>query len=154
MTSNVGASLITNRNGGSLGFSAGDDTADVTDEKIRETVLDELKKEFKPEFLNRVDDIIVFHQLSKEDIREIAKRLLDKLAARVKEMDIDIDCTDAVIDKIADIGFDPVYGARPLKRAIQSEIEDRLSEKMLDGSVKAGNKYTFDVIDDKIAIKQ
>jgi ATP-dependent Clp protease ATP-binding subunit ClpC len=69
-------------------------------------------------------------------------------------MDIDIDCTDAVIDKIADIGFDPVYGARPLKRAIQSEIEDRLSEKMLDGSVKAGNKYTFDVIDDKIAIKQ
>ena len=110
-------------------------------EDIRSAVMGELKKCFRPEFLNRVDDIIVFEQLGKEDIKEIARRLLKTLKNRVHDMGIELDFDDSAIDKIADEGFDPVYGARPLKRAIQSQIEDRLSEEMLEGRMTSGNKY-------------
>ena len=104
-------------------------------------------KEFRTEALfklthNRVDDIIVFEQLDKESIKEIARRLLSKLSKRVGEMGIELDFDESAVEKIADEGFDPVYGARPLKRAIQSQIEDKLSEEMLEGRIKAGEKYT------------
>ena len=101
-----------------------------------------LRRSFRPEFLNRVDDIIVFEQLSKENIKEIAGRLLSTLSKRVGEMGIELVFDDSAVEKIADEGFDPVYGARPLKRAIQSKIEDKLSEEMLEGKIKAGEKYT------------
>ncbi len=139
MTSNVGAKLIS-KQVGTLGFT-GDEQGAMSQEKIRDSVMGELKKAFRPEFLNRVDDIIVFHQLKMEDIKEIARRLLANLSKRVAEMDIKIDFDDTVVEKIADAGFDPVYGARPLRRAIQSQIEDRLSEEILEGKLIAGNRY-------------
>ncbi len=142
MTSNVGAKLISNTGGKSLGFSGDDNGGVMSQTAIREAVTGELKKCFRPEFLNRVDDIIVFEQLKREDIKEIAGRLLDTLSKRVREMDIEISFDESAIEKIADEGFDPVYGARPLKRAIQSKIEDKLSEGMLEGKIKAGGKYT------------
>ena len=139
MTSNVGAKLIS-KQVGTLGFT-GDEQGAMSQEKIRDSVMGELKKAFRPEFLNRVDDIIVFHQLKMEDIKEIARRLLANLSKRVAEMDIKIGFDDTVVEKIADAGFDPVYGARPLRRAIQSQIEDRLSEEILEGKLIAGNRY-------------
>ncbi len=142
MTSNVGAKLISNTGSKSLGFSGDENGGVMSQTAIREAVMGELKKCFRPEFLNRVDDIIVFEQLKKDDIKEIAKRLLTKLSKRIKEMDIELDFDDSAIEKIADEGFDPVYGARPLKRAIQSQIEDKLSEEILEGKIKAGEKHT------------
>ncbi len=139
MTSNVGAKLITDKKS-SFGFSA-DSSVNLSHEKIKESVLGELKQCFKPEFLNRIDDVIVFRQLTEGDIEEIAGRMLGNLKKRVSQLDIEVDFDESAIKKIADAGFDPVYGARPLRRAIQSKIEDALSELMLDGSVKAGNKY-------------
>ena len=108
----------------------------------------ELKKCFRPEFLNRVDDIIVFEQLNKDDIKEIARRMLKTLKNRVHDMGIELDFDDSAIEKISDEGFDPVYGARPLRRAIQSQIEDKLSEEMLDGHITSGNKYVCKHTDD------
>ncbi|MBR6531932.1 MAG: ATP-dependent Clp protease ATP-binding subunit [Clostridia bacterium] len=142
MTSNVGAKLISNSGGKALGFSSDENGGVMSQSAIREAVMGELKKCFRPEFLNRVDDIIVFEQLKKDDIKEIAKRLLSTLSKRVGEMGIEISFDDSAVEKIADEGFDPVYGARPLKRAIQSQIEDKLSEEMLEGRIKAGEKYT------------
>lgn len=142
MTSNIGAKLISNSGAKSLGFSGNENGGVMSQDAIREAVTGELKKCFRPEFLNRVDDIIVFEQLSKENIKEIAGRLLSTLSKRVGEMGIELVFEDSAVEKIADEGFDPVYGARPLKRAIQSKIEDKLSEEMLEGKIKAGEKYT------------
>ena len=142
MTSNVGAKLISNSGGKSLGFSGDESGGVMSQATIKNAVMGELKKCFRPEFLNRVDDIIVFEQLDKESIKEIARRLLSKLSSRVGEMGIELQFDETAVEKIADEGFDPVYGARPLKRAIQSEIEDKLSEEMLEGKIKAGEKYT------------
>jgi len=143
MTSNVGAKLIAG-SGSSLGFGEGDGNG-LSDEKIKENVMGELKATFRPEFLNRVDDIIVFRKLTQEDIREIAARLLKNLSDRVRALDIELTFSDEAITKIADAGFDPVYGARPLRRAIQSKIEDLLSEQMLEGKVTTGKAYQCEV---------
>ena len=109
----------------------------------------ELKRCFKPEFINRVDDIIVFHQLTQENIEEIAKRMLATLSERVRGLGIELSFDDEVVIKIAKAGFDPIYGARPLRRAVRSQIEDLLSEKMLDGSVCADKKYVCKADGDK-----
>lgn len=144
MTSNVGASKITN-NQLALGFG------DNTDENlnIEELVMEDLKKTFKPEFLNRIDEIIVFNRLEKDDIKEIAKRMLKTLTKRLDEMDIKLSFTDEAISAIADAGFDNVYGARPLRRAIQQKIEDPLSELMLEKEVVSGGNYVADFKDGK-----
>lgn len=144
MTSNVGASKITN-NQSALGFG------DNTDENlnIEELVMEDLKKTFKPEFLNRIDEIIVFNRLEKDDIKEIAKRMLKTLTKRLAEMDIKLSFTDEAISAIADAGFDNVYGARPLRRAIQQKIEDPLSELMLEKEVAYGGSYVADFKDGK-----
>lgn len=141
MTSNVGAKLITAKQQ-AFGFTNSSSEKERNEESIKEAVMGELKNTFRPEFLNRVDDIIVFHRLQKEDIRKIAGRLLDVLIKRVKAMDIDLSFTEEAVDKIADAGFDEIYGARPLKRAIQNKIEDKLSEEMLKGTVEKGKSYT------------
>ena len=138
MTSNVGARLITERKG-SLGF-ASEDIQKVDSEKVKELVLGELKSTFRPEFLNRVDDIIVFHKLSDENIREIAGRMLKILQKRLSEIGISAEFSESAIAEIAKEGFDPIYGARPLRRAIQTKLEDRLSELMLEGKVRAGTQ--------------
>lgn len=140
MTSNVGAKLIAKSGAGTLGFTPeSGETAD--DKKIRESVMGELKNVFRPEFLNRIDDIIVFRQLNQTDIDEIARRMLASLSKRVGEMDIDIEFAESAVAEIAKEGFDPVYGARPLRRAIRQRIEDRLSERMLEGGFDSGKKY-------------
>ena len=152
MTSNIGARLISERKA-NLGFTTSDDKSGERDmAKIREDVMGELKKAFRPEFLNRVDDIIVFHRLSEENIRDIAKLMLRQLQKRVADLGINLTFSDAVIQKIADEGFDPVYGARPLRRAIQSKIEDTLSEAMLEGKVKAGD-VCCDLADGQITFR-
>lgn len=142
MTSNVGARMIT-ENRTSLGFGTNNDqNADAA--KIKELVLGELKNMFRPEFLNRVDDIIVFNKLTSEDIQEIAVRMLGTLQKRLKGLDIDVTFTKEAIKAIADAGFDPVYGARPLRRAIQSKLEDKLSELMLEKKVESGKTVVCD----------
>ena len=144
MTSNVGARLITDKQK-SLGFTQ--ESKEAKQEDIRSLVLGELKKVFRPEFLNRVDDIIVFNKLTQDEIKQIAGKMLDTLAKRLEAMHIDITFTDAAVTAIADKGFDDSYGARPLRRAIQSEIEDALSEKMLDGEVSENSRVTCDYQD-------
>ena len=148
MTSNVGAKLITNAGNAALGFKGEEGDGTMSQSDIKDAVMGELKKCFRPEFLNRVDDIIVFEQLNKDDIKEIARRMLKTLKNRVHDMGIELSFDDSAIEKIADEGFDPVYGARPLRRAIQSEIEDKLSEEMLDGKITSGNKYICKHTDD------
>ncbi len=154
MTSNLGARLIT---GGtkSLGFSAADESAeeDKDYDKIKESVLGELKQAFRPEFLNRIDEIIVFRKLSRDDIKKIAGMMLGTLAARLEENGIKAEFTDAAIDKISENGFDATYGARPLRRAIQSGIEDMIAEKMLEGKIKPGETAVVDASENGFDIK-
>ena len=153
MTSNLGARLITENK--SLGFSAGSDEQTEKDySKIKSDVMGELKRAFKPEFLNRIDDIIVFSQLSKDNIKQIAEKMLDVLKERLVASEITAAFTDAALEQIASKGFDPVYGARPLRRAIQSDIEDMLAEKMLDGTVKKGDTIEIDSADGAFPIKR
>lgn len=152
MTSNIGARLITDKK--SLGFVESKDEAESDYSKIKSDVMGELKKYFKPEFLNRVDDIIVFHQLTRENIAEITKRMLSSLSDRVSGMEMSIEFTEKAVELVAKAGFDPVYGARPLRRAIQSRIEDALSEKLLEGEFRAGDKIICDAEDDKITFKK
>lgn len=147
MTSNVGARLITEKQS-SLGFNSENENAEESEKKdIKELVTGELRKVFRPEFLNRVDDIIVFNKLNKDEIKQIAVKMLKTLENRLDKMNIKISFTDNAISEIADKGFDENYGARPLRRAIQNEIEDPLSEQMLEGKVKEGAVVTCDFAD-------
>lgn len=147
MTSNVGARLITEKQS-SLGFNSENENVEESEKKdIKELVTGELRKVFRPEFLNRVDDIIVFNKLNKDEIKQIAVKMLKTLENRLDKMNIKISFTDNAISEIADKGFDENYGARPLRRAIQNEIEDPLSEQMLGGKVKDGAVVTCDFAD-------
>ena len=138
MTSNVGARLI-NEEKATFGFVANEN--DRTDEKIKEAVMGELKHTFRPEFLNRIDDIIVFNRLTEEDIKNIAKNLLGALEKRLSHIEITVKFDESVIDFVSKAGYDKIYGARPLKRTIQSKIEDTLSEKILEKSLEKGKSY-------------
>ncbi len=152
MTSNVGARLITEKQN-TLGFAqSSGESRDF--EKIKELVMGELKNLFKPEFLNRVDDIIVFHKLSKEDTAQIAEKMLETLRGKLREMDIQLDFTPEAVAALAEKGYDPLYGARPLRRVIQSDIEDPVSERMLEGAVAAGKRYTCGYTDGKFVIEE
>lgn len=139
MTSNVGASKITDGTA-SLGFGSNSNE----NENIEKLVMEDLKRTFKPEFLNRVDDIIVFKQLEKSDIEEIARRMLKTLTKRLESIEISAEFTENAISAIADVGFDKVYGARPLRRAIQNNIEDRMSELILENKIAKGEKCVVD----------
>lgn len=150
MTSNVGARLITDQqNGLGFAFDNPENKKEKTNEEIREAVIGELKKLFRPEFLNRVDDIIVFNKLTQEEIKEIAGKLLENLKARLKAVDIDAEFTDEAVTEISNEGYDDTYGARPLRRAITSKIEDALSEKMLENEIKKGDHIVCDFKDGK-----
>ena len=140
MTSNVGARLI-NEERTAFGFTDGENK-DRSDEKIKEAVMGELKNTFRPEFLNRVDDIIVFNRLTEEDIKNIAKNLLKGLENRLASIEVTMSFDNSVTDFVAKAGFDKVYGARPLKRTIQTKIEDVLSEKILEKEIEKGKCYT------------
>ncbi len=153
MTSNIGAKQIAGSGSASLGFGS-EKGGSMSDEKIREAVMGELKNAFRPEFLNRVDDIIVFRKLKKDDIVVIAKRMLVNLTQRVATLEIKLEFDDEAVSKIADAGFDPVYGARPLRRAIQSKIEDKLSEEMLEGKIITGDSCICKVIDNEFVFEK
>ncbi len=149
MTSNLGAKLIAGE-GKAIGF--GEEKSD-SDEKIEQAVMGELKKAFSPEFINRIDEIIVFKQLRQKEIRLIAERLLESLSERLKSQGVELSFTGEVAELLSHKGFDPVYGARPLKREIRKRIEDMLSEKLLDGSIEKGKAYVCDVKDDEVFIR-
>ncbi len=155
MTSNLGARLITEGTK-SLGFSAADaeNAAERDYLKIKEDVMGEVKKAFRPEFLNRIDEIIVFHQLNEDNIKEIASKMLETLKNRLSDNGVETEFDDSAVAKIAKAGFDPVYGARPLRRAIQSQIEDMIAEQMLEKNVKPGDKIVVTVKDDKFICEE
>jgi ATP-dependent Clp protease ATP-binding subunit ClpC len=141
MTSNVGAEAL--KRNKYVGFNIQDGEQDYKDMKGK--VMEELKKAFRPEFLNRIDEIIVFHALEKKHLGEIVTLLSDQLVKRLKEQHISLELTEAAKDKISIEGYDPEYGARPLRRAIQKHIEDRLSEELLKGTVLTGQHVIVDV---------
>ena len=114
----------------------------------------ELRQTFRPEFLNRIDDIIVFRSLTQEDIREVARRMLQTVAARMETMGISLDATDEAVAELAQVGFDARYGARPLRRAIQSRVEDAVAEKMLDGTLAPGDTAKLSVEDELLSISK
>ncbi len=150
MTSNIGARLITDKKV-SFGFTP--EGGDAEEKDIKEKVLNELKNHFRPEFLNRVDDTVVFTKLSKDDIEKIAENMLLGLKERLSELEIEAEFRKEAVSAIADAGFDKVYGARPLRRAIQSKIEDPISEKILDGSIKKGGKLICNYENDEFVFR-
>ncbi|GAA4160773.1 ATP-dependent Clp protease ATP-binding subunit [Gryllotalpicola daejeonensis] len=142
MTTNLGTAAIS---GGPVGFQAEGDAGQASGyDRMRGKVMEELKKNFKPEFLNRVDDIIVFPQLSKPELRQIVDLFIKRLGTRMLDRDLTVEITDAAKDRLIEIGFDPSLGARPLRRAVQREVEDRLSEKILAGELNAGDHVSVD----------
>ncbi len=149
MTSNVGARLITDKKV-SFGFTESADS----ERDVKSLVLNELKSTFRPEFLNRVDDIIVFNKLTKPEIEEIAEKMLANLALRVENLNIKLSFEPSVKSALAEIGFDAVYGARPLRREIQSKIEDAFSEKILSGDFAAGETVTVDFSEGEFTFKK
>ncbi|UOQ49481.1 ATP-dependent protease ATP-binding subunit ClpC [Gracilibacillus caseinilyticus] len=144
MTSNVGANEL--KRNKYVGFSLGDEEQDYKD--MRSKVTTELKKAFRPEFLNRIDETIVFHSLEKKHMKYIVELMVKELQKRLVEQEIDFELSDKAIEKIANEGFDPEYGARPLRRSIQKNVEDLLSEELLKENIKRGQKITID-LDDK-----
>lgn len=151
MTSNLGASEILGNGGSKLGFGGTGETK-TEKETIKDKVMAEVKRAFRPEFLNRIDEIIVFDRLEKEDIKKIAGLMLSSLKKRLAENEISVTFTEGCVEQISNEGFDRVYGARPLRRAIQSKLEDLLSEKIIDGEIKAGDNVTVDYKDNEYTV--
>ena len=152
MTSNIGASLITTP-AKNLGFNQGEYDINSDYNHMKDRVTGELKKTFRPEFINRIDDIIVFNKLNKTEIESIAEKLISGLVKRLDDMEIEANIDESTLDALASKGFDPVYGARPLKRTIVSSIEDMIAEKMLDGTIKQGDKINIAYVDDKFIVE-
>jgi len=154
MTSNIGAELI--KRGGSVGFAAhtdGEGRQQLEYEKMKEKVLGEMKKTFRPEFLNRIDATVVFHALTEEHLRKIVDLMLAQVAASLKEKDIALEVTDAAKDFLGKKGYDPVFGARPLRRVIQNLVEDQLSEALLRGEFQSGDTVEVTCDEEKIVMR-
>ena len=162
MTSNLGAKEILGNVSSKLGFKKDEEKDKNISEHdtIKNKVMEEVKRAFKPEFLNRIDDIIVFDRLTEDNIKEIAKLMLKSLEKRLNANEINVTFTESAVIVVMgpssepEAGFDPAYGARPLRRAIQNEIEDMLSEEIIDGNIKSGDSITVDVEDDKFTVKK
>ncbi|NLA83118.1 MAG: ATP-dependent Clp protease ATP-binding subunit [Clostridiales bacterium] len=152
MTSNVGAHTI--RKQKTLGFTAADDVAAGEYEKMKENIMEELRRVFRPEFLNRLDEIIVFHALDDVHLNKIASLMLKGVAQRLKDKDIHLEVTEAAKELLIKQGFDPVYGARPLRRVIQKTLEDSLSEEILAGRIKMGDRVVVDAEDGKLVFRK
>jgi ATP-dependent Clp protease ATP-binding subunit ClpC len=150
-TSNIGSESIIKETTG-IGF--GRDTSDKRYETIKQDVLREVKKVFKPEFLNRIDDLIVFHQLDKEHIRKIVDLMIDHLKERVKEDSLEIDVSEEAKEKLSQEGFDPFYGARPLKRTIERLVENPLAQKIITNEFKKGDRITIVMKDGEIGFEK
>ena len=154
MTSNLGSDLIKRET--TLGFSIKSDDAQSQEssyERMKDKVMDEVKRFFRPEFLNRIDATVVFHQLTPEQIMSIVDLMMQQVRDELKEKEVDLELTDAARQHLGDKGFDPVLGARPLRRLIQNEVEDLLSEQLLGGSLKPGDVAVVDAEEGKIVIQ-
>jgi ATP-dependent Clp protease ATP-binding subunit ClpC len=149
MTSNVGAELIKKQT--VMGFGAPRDTADY--ETMREKILEETKRVFKPEFLNRLDEIIVFHTLEKTDLMKIVDLEVNKVKRRLQMKEIEIRLDQAAHEFVIEKGYDPTYGARPMRRAVERYLEDPLAEELLRGGVKAGDLVHVTAEDGKLVFK-
>ncbi len=151
MTSNVGANSINKKN---LGFSTATDEVKEEYDRMKEIINEELKKTFRPEFLNRLDEVIVFHSLEESQIKEILEMMMKDLVEMLAKMDINISVTEATKEYIAKEGFDPVYGARPLERTIRKMIEDQLAKEILSGTVNKEDKIVIDYVDEKLVFNK
>ena len=151
MTSNVGASTI--RNQKVMGFTSTRNEKEDAYDRMKDNLMEQLRKAFRPEFLNRVDEVIVFHKLEEDHLKDIVGLMLDELKERTEDLGITIELTDKAKDHLVKEGFDPVYGARPLRRAIQRLIENRLSEELLSNNIKAGSEVVIDYDDEKLTFK-
>ncbi len=153
MTSNAGANLLKKKS--QMGFSIDlEDQKKTEYENMKEIIFTELKNNFRPEFLNRVDDIIVFKELGEKEVEQIVENMLKDLALRIREMDIDIKFSDDVVKYISKKGFDKEYGARPLARAIRTNIEDALADKILSGEVQKGSGITAYIQNEKLVLRK
>ena len=150
MTSNIGAAAAAGRN--TVGF--GSESKALTYERMREAMMGELKKTFSPEFLNRIDEIIVFHPLEQEQAAKIVRLMLKGVADRLRERGIDLTFSEGAVEQLSRDGFDPVYGARPLRRAIQHQVEDSLSEELLSGKIRLGDKVKAKAKGGKLAFEK
>ncbi|HEV7908432.1 MAG TPA: ATP-dependent Clp protease ATP-binding subunit [Pseudonocardiaceae bacterium] len=151
MTSNVGSDLITSRSGGELGFSPGGH--EVAEKPLQERVLRRLREQFRPEFINRIDEIIVFRRLTSQELREITELMLDRTRRRAHAQGIELEFTPAAIDWIAEHGYEPEYGARPMRRIIQREIDNVLAQRLLEGQLNSGDRVVVDAKDDKLTFE-
>nr|YP_009237839.1 ATP-dependent Clp protease [Gracilariopsis lemaneiformis]YP_009294758.1 Clp protease ATP binding subunit [Gracilariopsis chorda]AJO68399.1 Clp protease ATP binding subunit [Gracilariopsis lemaneiformis]AML79793.1 ATP-dependent Clp protease [Gracilariopsis lemaneiformis]AOM67018.1 Clp protease ATP binding subunit [Gracilariopsis chorda] len=147
MTSNIGSKVI-EKGGGGLGFELGESQIESQYNRIRSLVNEELKQYFRPEFLNRLDEIIVFRQLTKDEVREIADIMLKEVFERIKQQEIELEVTERFKNRLVDEGYNPSYGARPLRRAVVRLLEDSLAEEVLSGKIKAGDSAVVDIKDD------
>jgi ATP-dependent Clp protease ATP-binding subunit ClpC len=154
MTSNIGAELI--KQDSAIGFVSHSDEAKGQEqayERMKDKVLGELKKTFRPEFLNRIDGVVVFHALTREHIRQIVDLMLGEVAKQLKDKDVKLEVTDAAKDLLGEKGYDQVFGARPLRRVIQDMVEDQLSEGLLRNEFHAGDTVQIDVEDERIVLR-
>ncbi|MDA9738580.1 AAA family ATPase, partial [Prochlorococcus sp. AH-736-L17] len=149
MTSNIGSKVI-EKGGGGLGFEfSGDSVEDSQYNRIKSLVNEELKQYFRPEFLNRLDEIIVFRQLTKNEVKEIAEIMLQEVFVRLHDKGIKLNVTDAFKERLVEEGYNPSYGARPLRRAVMRLLEDSLAEEVLSGRIKDGDNALVDIDDNK-----
>jgi ATP-dependent Clp protease ATP-binding subunit ClpC len=146
LTSNIGSRVI-EKGGGGLGFNV-EEEAEANYNRIKTLVNEELKNYFRPEFLNRLDEVIVFTQLQKDEIKEIAEIMLKEVTTRLLEKEINLQISESFKDLVVQEGYNPSYGARPLRRAIMNLLEDSLAEAMLSGQITAGDTALIDVDDD------
>jgi ATP-dependent Clp protease ATP-binding subunit ClpC len=153
MTSNIGAETI--RKGSAIGFASRADETKIQEmeyEKMKEKLLEELKKTFRPEFLNRIDSVMVFHSLNKEHIRKIVDLMLANVIQQLKEKGMKLEITDLAKDYLGEKGYDEAFGARPLRRVIQDMIEDKLSDSLLRGQFRPGDTVIVDVEEEEIVV--
>lgn len=148
MTSNAGANTLKKQK--TLGFATDDFEQDSEYEKMKENIMEELKRSFRPEFLNRIDDIIVFHEIKEEDLSKIVKLMLHSVTERLQTQEIYLNFNEDVTKHLAKKGFDPVYGARPLRRAITKAVEDKLSEEILKGNIQRGDSVNITLKDNDL----
>ena len=151
MTSNTGARSIT-ETGRRLGFSGGG-SAGQTQEEIRSAVMGELRRTFRPEFLNRIDETVVFRRLSQEELQQVATGMLHPVVQRMAGLGVTLEVTDEALEKLAELGYDERYGARPLRRIIRTSIEDAVAERLLDGSLQPGGTVRAVAADGRVQIE-
>merc|ERR1711871_394645 len=152
LTSNIGSKVI-EKGGGGLGFELSEDQTNSQYSRIRSLVNEELKQYFRPEFLNRLDEIIVFRQLTKDEVGQIAEIMLKEVFGRMGEKGITLTVSDAFKERLVEEGYNPAYGARPLRRAVMRLLEDSLAEEVLSGRIKDGDSAEVDVEDGKVVVK-